>query len=386
MMVPTVATRVRYFRSPRRACDPWPYRLGNRVQFVGFATRKPLTLLGEGTPVNQPPHGFEGSSPSSPTMLFVLQNFNFRHRRFQVYVDRFWSWGNGSGNTGRQMSSFSPKQGAPIGERFSQVYMDRGAAVGDSPRMRHRLAAQIYEHRGLWLESQLARAAEVRLGVRGPHTGGGNKWQDHLRTWPLNDVLDLVTVAHDVLEAQQSGMFSRDEWVKQVNKIFAEENIQYRVDAQGGVHPYPDEEFARSRSATIAALQSNRYANVLAEFEAGSTSIGKDNKMAIRRTFGGAESLFRLMFSRSPRLTAGEADQLADRLRQFYDGDATATGASAKLLASFKDWIDACHFYRHEPGQEEVAQPPTSLAVHLVSTGASFIRLLAEIDAANPPA
>jgi hypothetical protein len=61
------------FQVAKEACDPWPYGLGNRVQFVGFATRKPLTLLGEGTPVNQPPHGFEGSSPSSPTSLRSLR-------------------------------------------------------------------------------------------------------------------------------------------------------------------------------------------------------------------------------------------------------------------------------------------------------------------------
>jgi hypothetical protein len=286
------------------------------------------------------------------------------------------------------MSSFSPKQGVPIGERFSQVYIDRGAPIGDSPRMRHRLAAQIYEHNSLYGQRELARAAEVRIGVRGPYFEGGS-WKDHLPNWSLEDVLDLVTVAHGVLGEQLIGTYrdrAQEWWVKQVNPIFAEENVHFRVDARGGVHPYPDEEYARSRGATIAALQSSRYQNVLAEFEAGSDSIGKDNKTAIRRTFGAAEGLFRLMFPWSPRLTAGEAEQLADRLRQFYNGDPTATAASAKLLASCKDWIDACHFYRHEPGQQEVAQPPTSLAVHLVSTGASFIRLLAEIDAANPPA
>jgi hypothetical protein len=277
------------------------------------------------------------------------------------------------------MSSFSPKDGVPIGERFSQIYIEKGAAAGDSQRMRRRLAALIYEYPSLWHNGELEKAAKVRIGVR--YEGGG--WEDQLPKWSLQDVLDLVTVAYAVLVERTA---LRDQWVKQVNTIFAEENLHYRVDGRGGVHPYPDAEYARNRGATIAALQSSRYQNVLAEFEAGSAGIGKDNKTAVRRTFGAAEGLFRLMFTRSPRLTAGEAEQLADRLRQFYKDDATAANASTKLLASFKDWIEACHFYRHEPGQEEVAQPPTSLAVHLVSTGASFIRLLAEIDAANQPA
>jgi hypothetical protein len=279
------------------------------------------------------------------------------------------------------MSSFSPKDGVPVGQRFSQVYIERGAAVDDSPRMRHRIASQISENPALWRDSRLDRLAEARLGIRSPYSAGGN-WRDHLQKWALHDVLDLVTVAYGALSEVR---ISQSQWVNQINAIFAEENTQYRVDERGGVHPYPDAEYARTRGATIAALQSSRYQNVLAEFEAGSDSIGKDNKIAVRRVFGAAEGLFRLMFPRSPRLTAGEADQLGERLRKFYHGDATAANASMKLLASFKDWIDACHFYRHEPGQEEVAQPPTSLAVHLISTGASLIRLLAEVDAANPP-
>ena len=58
------------------------------------------------------------------------------------------------------------------------------------------------------------------------------------------------------------------------------------------------------------------------------------------------------------------------------------------MLASFKDWIEACHFYRHEPGKPEIHQPPIELAIHLISVGAAFIRLLIELDGPeeNPPA
>jgi len=45
------------------------------------------------------------------------------------------------------------------------------------------------------------------------------------------------------------------------------------------------------------------------------------------------------------------------------------------------DWIEAAHFYRHEPGMEEPAQPPLELAIELVSVGAAFIRRLAGLDA-----
>jgi hypothetical protein len=52
---------------------------------------------------------------------------------------------------------------------------------------------------------------------------------------------------------------------------------------------------------------------------------------------------------------------------------------------AFRDWVDAAHFYRHEAGREAVAQPPLSLAILLISAGASFLRWLAEFDAAAHP-
>jgi hypothetical protein len=62
--------------------------------------------------------------------------------------------------------------------------------------------------------------------------------------------------------------------------------------------------------------------------------------------------------------------------------DDTARRSAAKMLSSLKDWVDAAHFYRHEQGiPDEVAQPPLGLAVYIVSTGASHVRWLAELDA-----
>jgi hypothetical protein len=53
------------------------------------------------------------------------------------------------------------------------------------------------------------------------------------------------------------------------------------------------------------------------------------------------------------------------------------------MLRSLKEWVDAAHFYRHEQGAEQIAQPPQSLAVYLVSSGAAHLRWLAELDAAT---
>jgi hypothetical protein len=163
-------------------------------------------------------------------------------------------------------------------------------------------------------------------------------------------------------------------------------NVHYDVDDQGGVPFYLDEEFARNRAATIAALQSARYANVLHSFEGGLVDLSQvppDGKGAIRATFAAVEGLFRLIFPNQPRLGAKESDVIGPLLQAAHAGDNVAHRASGTVLNSFKEWVDAAHFYRHEQGKEGVAQPPLTLAVYLTSTGASHLRWLAELDAAN---
>lgn len=281
------------------------------------------------------------------------------------------------------MSDFTPKEGVPVGKRYSEIYIDRGQPLQDHPRMRFRLAALIQDTELLWIDETLGKEAEKKLGIRTPYSTSAS-WKKTLTDWELRDVLDLITVAGQVLRAAR-GATATKLWAALVNQIFIDLNVTYRVDEQGGVHPYPDEEFSRAMAATIAALQSQKYANALNEFEYGSKAISVDNKNAVRRTFASAEGLFRVMFPRAPRLTASEADQLSPIFEKLYGRDSAAMGAARKILASFKDWIDACHFYRHESGQQDVSQPSLSLTVHLVSSGASFIRLLAELDALQSP-
>jgi hypothetical protein len=105
-----------------------------------------------------------------------------------------------------------------------------------------------------------------------------------------------------------------------------------------------------------------------------------DGKAAVRGVFTPAEGLFRLMTSAGV-LGVSELDKnIRPRIDALFVADIPARTASHRILASFQDWIAACHQYRHEPGTEEPAQPPLSLAIMLVSQGAGFIRWLIQID------
>jgi hypothetical protein len=90
------------------------------------------------------------------------------------------------------------------------------------------------------------------------------------------------------------------------------------------------------------------------------------------------------MFPDVHRLAAGELGRLQPLIEQAYSGDRRAQETSSEMLQSLRDWIDAAHGYRHEEGKPDtVAQPPLTLAVYLVSTGAAHLRWLAELDAAT---
>jgi hypothetical protein len=253
----------------------------------------------------------------------------------------------------------TPPRELPRGARFSYVYLDRGEPTQDSVRMRRRIGSQIYEFKPL--AEHLAAEVRREIGIKVPYPVS---WPDFLQGVQLRDVLDLITVAFRVLQARNYGR-SADHWLGVTQRIFQEENVHYRLDDQGGVHFHFDEEFSRNLAAAIAVLQGGRYQNALHAFEGAMAALAKvppDGKAAIRGGFSAAESVFRLVLPNAPRLGAAELDGLTPLIQRIYAQDDTARRSSAKMLSSFKDWVDAAHFYRHEEGVEEVAQPPLGLA------------------------
>jgi hypothetical protein len=277
--------------------------------------------------------------------------------------------------------------GIPTGKRFTHVYSERGKPTQDSQKMRRRLASLIdgmEQFHASHVSSGLDRYAEGELGIEGPYTSG-YPWRHHLAAWELEYVFDLVTVGYRFLVENSHEGYGY--WCDEVRRIFQEENVHYTVDDEGGVHFQPDEQFAKDRAATIANLQGNRYANARHAFEGAMQAFSKappDGKYAVRGVFSAAENVFKLITSKD-RLGAKEADDLGPIIDKLYATDDTARNSARKMLASLKDWVDAAHFYRHEPGTEDVAQPPLALAVYLVSTGASHLRWLAELDAIPEP-
>jgi hypothetical protein len=266
------------------------------------------------------------------------------------------------------------------GVRFSLFYGRRGEPTEDSERMRHRIGAAIASND--WFKNvEFKHRLEQDIGIDAPWVGS---WPPFVKKLALIDVLDLITVTAAYLRERPvgNGELMARKWVADINRIFREENVHYQVEPKGGTRFYIDEAFSQARTATIAALSVPRYANAVAEFEKGMAALATappDGKGAIRGVFAAAEAVFRLVTD-AHRLGADELAALAPILQRLYVQDSTALRAVQKMLASLKDWVDAAHFYRHEEGSEEPAQPPLQLAIYIVGSGLTHLRWLAEID------
>jgi hypothetical protein len=71
----------------------------------------------------------------------------------------------------------------------------------------------------------------------------------------MGDILDLVTVGYNqLINRSYHSTYHADRWRDGVQRIFAEENIQYRIDREGRVHFQIDKEFTHATAAAISIL------------------------------------------------------------------------------------------------------------------------------------
>ncbi len=283
------------------------------------------------------------------------------------------------------------------GKRYSQQYVARGAPEPDSKKARFRLAGlcedvlapfdrRVRSFDNTDYDKRAQKLVERKLGIRFATAIGGQlfySWQLYFERVAVLEMLDTITVVTSVLH-QRFPDGDRPTWfVREARRIFTEENLAYEIDDLGGVHPLIDAEFTRQMAATIAGLDAPRY-------EASAASIAKiDDQLlqdppdyigAIRAVFGACENTFKLMYD-VPRLDTRAAENHIGRDQQrLYEGHPTAQSASAQFLKGFKGWIDAAHWYRHEPGVETPNQPPAELAIQLISQGLGHVRWLVALD------
>jgi hypothetical protein len=203
-------------------------------------------------------------------------------------------------------------------------------------------------------------------------------------TTKIRDVLDSVTEFAKVLATarQRVGFGDPAPWLSGANRIFQEENLAYRVGADGIVHPFVDAEFEVNRASALEALSDPRFGEARKDFEAAHRHLRDGNgKESLRMMFPAVEVAAKILFpGKFAGLAANEVDRhIRPILDQRYAGNQPAIDAGRLLLGGMKSWINASHLYRHGPEQQEPAEPPMDFVIAHLSAGASYLRWIIEL-------
>ena len=276
----------------------------------------------------------------------------------------------------------------PIGEQYDHVYMIRGEPVLDSPRFRTRVAAYISQSLSQFnadIVQMIVRERGVDLAVYGLSDRNPNLLRNFIRDAEVADFLSSITLIWRLLTARNYPSFA-EAWSQFVTRAMHEENVGYRLDNRGGVHPLVDPQFEQNRASTIAALGGTRYKASLEAFDRAHAALDAekpDGKLAIQGTFEAVEILFKLMCTSKEvkRIdAAGITRHLKPIAQRLYAGDIAAQSAASQMLSGLVTWVDAAHNYRHGQRTEAPTPVPFELAIAMIGSGASFIRWLAQMD------
>lgn len=283
----------------------------------------------------------------------------------------------------------------PVGQRFSLTYLERGAPLRDSERMRRRLEEKFGAMTGDWQDqSAFGRHWAQETGAPVDRASNGTYYPTRtFSTGELRDVLDVITVFYarlrEIMTANQRLGFrtgpERDPevWKAFVSKVFIEENLGYRLDAACGVHLHVDAEFEHARASTLAVLGQSEFTNARGAFEDAFRHLDsspRDTKAAVRSIFEAAEILAKQLCPDAQNLNSKMIGlRLKPLVLQAYPGDETETKVWEGLLTGMGEWVNAMHNYRHGQAADEPVAPSIDLAIFVLSSGCTYVRALADV-------
>lgn len=290
-----------------------------------------------------------------------------------------------------------------VGELFVRQYIARSAPIQDSLFFRNRLDAYLHKHHySEYAEIASYLRVEAGLVVSTYYAEKYNNvyynFTDFFAQTKIEYILSSITLIWRYLKVKfperastrnQTQPFvnlypKADAWRMFVARALREENVAYIVDEHCGVHFFVDEEFARNRVSALSCLTTPRYGAVRAAFEQAHTYLDAqpiDTKGAVRSAFESLEILARLMDPSSKNLNKWMVENKLKPLVVSAAVNATESLVIEKVFAGLAQFVDSIHPFRHGQGTEAPVAPSVAVAVFVVSSVASVLRWLANVEA-----
>lgn len=275
----------------------------------------------------------------------------------------------------------------PLGELFTEVYRNRGAANDDSERFRNQVSAGLDDLLARHDHYDFARYLQMTTGLVVPYRRGVDsityQFDRYVTTCEIDDLLDFVThvARYFVVKRHAYGEPRVRLWVAHVRAALETQNMNYEIDERAGMHHRVDAAFQRGRELTLACLSASGFEAARMEIESAFdflTTVPANTKMAVVNAFLAAENVFKVVLGSGANLTETEVRRSLLPLvqRQTSSGDSALRQSATRACLSFGAWVDAAHPYRHGHDEVSVVAPPRDLAILLVTGGADFIRWL----------
>ena len=263
----------------------------------------------------------------------------------------------------------------PEGLPFSKLYARPTKPVSDSKRARTRLKAAF--KRFNVDEDKLAQELAFHCGISVEIGYDSYLFSRFIDNASIPDLLDFVTLCSKCLKSYSP---PAHQWIAFVENVFREEGLPYTVDQKGGVHHYVDEEFRQSINLVLQGLDQGRWSAALASFKEGLTALDKgpsDNLQAVRRVFDACENVFKQQFGTSRLGKTEVTKSLIPKLQSKLSG--ANLNASKLYAASFGEWANALHNFRHADGEPVPLSPDDQLTIALFTAGAGYLRWLVSL-------
>lgn len=262
--------------------------------------------------------------------------------------------------------------------RFSQLYLDKGPLTRDSARFRNRLSAYFVDRFHTHYNGLACELFEKETGAKVPRRGVSAAFSNVFLEAELRDVLDAVSIVFQVIKSRNDNFGSRD-WVVFVERCMREENLAFRVDSEGTVHFYEDQEFEANRVSTLVLLDKPEYLNIKNTFESAYRYLDlspPDTKAAVRSLFESIEALARMLIPGTNNLNKFLVKNQLKQKCIAVAVDEVEEKVMSGVFDGFAEWVDAMHNYRHGHPTESPVAPSRDLTIHIFSTGAAHLRLL----------